>query len=60
MHACSNANRQGLLPESFLLNMIEYAVTPVQLYTYYGTVGSEFLIVIDAGTHPIFTFFFCQ
>lgn len=38
-----------------LLNVLEYAITHVQLYSY--CVGSE-LIIIDTGTHPIFTFFF--
>lgn len=38
----------------YLLNVLEYTITHVQLYSY--CVGSE-LILIDTGTHPIFTFF---
>lgn len=29
VYACSNANRQGPLPECFLLNLAEYAITHV-------------------------------
>lgn len=50
---CVHARRWG--PLGVLLNVLEYAITHVQLYSY--CVGSE-LIIIDTGTHPIFTFFF--